>query len=55
MKKEPVAPPEREYEKSGLYPENGKPFRIWALFGCLTLLIIILAGISALLDYILMQ
>jgi hypothetical protein len=41
---------EREYEKSGCYPEDGKPFRVWALLGWLTLLIVALAGVAALLN-----
>ena len=43
--------PTREYEQSGCYPEQGKPFRIWALLGWLTLLILALAGIAALLNF----
>jgi len=43
----------REYEKSGFYPKNSKPFRIWALLGTLTGVILILAAISALLNFIL--
>jgi hypothetical protein len=41
---------EREYEQSGCYPEGGKPFRVWALLGWLTLLIVALAGVAALLN-----
>jgi hypothetical protein len=44
----------RKYEESGLYPENGKPFRLWALLGWLTLLIIALAGVAALLNFLLL-
>lgn len=44
----------RQYEQSGLYPENGKPFRLWALLGWLTLLIIALAGVAALLNFLLL-
>jgi len=29
------APPQREYEQSGLYPKDGKPFRLLALGMCL--------------------
>ena len=53
MKHNTHEPPERQYEKSGLYPEHGKPFRIWALFGGLSLVIGLLAGIAALLNFIL--
>jgi hypothetical protein len=45
--------PVREYEKSGLYPANGKPFRLWALLGFLMLVIAVLAGAAALLDILL--
>jgi len=41
----------REYEKSGLYPQDGsKPFRVWTLLGFLVLVIGALAGIAALLN-----
>ena len=44
----------REYEKSGLYPADGrKPFRLWALLGFLMLVIAFLAGAAALLDILL--
>lgn len=43
----------REYEQSGLYPATGKPFRLWALLGWLTLLIVVLAGVSAMLNFLL--
>jgi hypothetical protein len=46
--------PAREYEKSGLYPENGKPFRLWGLLGFLLLVIAVLAGVAALLDILLL-
>ena len=42
----------REYERSGCYPEHGKPFRIWALLGWLTALIVALAGVAALLNLV---
>ncbi|HHX82175.1 MAG TPA: hypothetical protein GX696_04235 [Pseudomonadaceae bacterium] len=44
--------PKREFERSGCYPENGKPFRMWALFGWLTGIIVVLAAIAALLNFI---
>ncbi|MFN0003172.1 MAG: hypothetical protein ACKVOF_10285 [Pseudohongiellaceae bacterium] len=44
----------REYEKSGLYPAHGKPFRLWALLIWLTLLIAALAGVSILLNILLL-
>lgn len=50
---QPRAPaPKREYERSGCYPENGKPFRMWALFGWLTGVVVVLAAIAALLNVI---
>ncbi len=45
--------PEREYDKSGFYPENDKPFRIWALLGWLSGTVVVLALVSALLNLIL--
>jgi hypothetical protein len=45
----------REYEKSGLYPQDGsKPFRIWALLGFLMLVIGALAGAAVLLNFLLL-
>lgn len=46
---------QREYEKSGCYPAEGKPFRMWALFGWLTALIVVLAGVAALLNFVLLD
>ena len=43
----------RRYEKSGCYPEQGRPFRLWALLGGLLLVIVVLAAVSALLNFIL--
>jgi hypothetical protein len=51
----PDAPAPREYEQSGLYPAQGKPFRLWALLGWLSLLIVVLAGVSALLNILLLD
>lgn len=45
---------QREYEKSGLYPENEKPFRILALLGWLGVVVICLAGAAAILDIVLL-
>ncbi|MES2624951.1 MAG: hypothetical protein V4628_06720 [Pseudomonadota bacterium] len=47
--------PEREYEKSGMYPAEGKAFRLWALLGWLTGVMVVLAAVSALLNYILLD
>ncbi len=49
------SPPEREYEKSGMYPAEGKAFRLWALLGWLTGVMVALAAISALLNFILLD
>ncbi len=43
---------EREYEKSGLYPENEKPFRVLALLGWLGGIVVCLAGAAAILDIV---
>ena len=40
----------RAYEQSGCYPAEGKPFRLWALLGWLTLVIIALALAAAALN-----
>jgi hypothetical protein len=42
--------PEREYEKSGLYPKEGKSFRILALLGWLAVIVVLLAVAAAVLD-----
>ena len=47
--------PEREYDRTGLYPANGKAFRIWALLGWLVGVVVVLAGVSALLNFILLE
>ena len=49
----PTPPPKPKYERSGCYPEHGRPFRVWALLGVLALVVLILAGISALLNFLL--
>lgn len=51
-----TAPPAyREYDRSGLYPSGGgKAFRIWALLGWLAGVIVVLAGVSALLNILLL-
>jgi len=50
MSQQPNKPVRREYEQSGLYPKNGKPFRVIALLGVIFAVIVALAGISALVD-----
>jgi len=47
--------PELEYEKSGLYPEEGKPFRIFALLGWLAAIVVLLAVAAAVLDLTLLE
>lgn len=42
----------REYERSGLYPKNGKPFRVLALLGVLFLVIVFMAGAAAVIDWL---
>jgi|GEM_PF-576623 hypothetical protein len=42
----------RKYETTGCYPDNGKSFRMWALFGWLTGVMVALAAAAALLNYI---
>lgn len=42
----------REYERSGLYPKQGKPFRVLALLGVLLLVILFMAGAAALVDWL---
>lgn len=41
---------QRTYEQSGLYPAEGKAFRLWALLGWLTLVIVGLAVAAAILN-----
>lgn len=45
-----AADEQRAYEQSGCYPAEGKPFRLWALLGWLTLVIVALAVTAALLN-----
>jgi hypothetical protein len=47
-------PEPRKYEESGCYPENGKPYRIWALLGGLMLVIVLLAGAAIVLNLLLL-
>ena len=49
------AKPEREYEQSGLYPENGKPFRIFALLGWLAGIVVFMLVAAAVLDMLLLE
>ncbi len=45
---------DREYEKSGLYPKDGKPFRIVALVMSLVAVTAVLAVAAAILNMILL-
>ena len=47
--------PAREYEQSGLYPENDKPFRIFALLGVIVGVVVALAIAAAVLDLTLLE
>jgi len=44
---------DREYESSGLYPEEGKPFRLVALLLGLSGVVILLAVAAAVLNFVL--
>jgi len=44
---------EREYESSGLYPKEGKPFRLVALLLGLSGVVIFLAVAAAILNFVL--
>ena len=52
MNETPEGESKREYERSGLYPRQGKPFRILALLGALLLVILFMAGAAALIDWL---
>jgi len=47
--------PKREYEQSGLYPENDKPFRVFALLGWLAGIVVFMAVAAAVLDLALLE
>lgn len=44
---------QRQYEKSGLYPKEDKPFRLLALLLGLTAVVIFLATAAAVLNFVL--
>jgi hypothetical protein len=50
---EPTVAP-REYDRSGLYPEEGKAFRLWAILGWNLLVVALLAAAAAALNLILL-
>lgn len=45
---------DREYERSGCYPEQGRPFRLWALLAGLTLVVVLLALVAVILNFVLL-
>jgi hypothetical protein len=45
---------EREYDKTGFYPPEGKAFRVWALLAWLTGVMVAIALVSALLNYLIL-
>ena len=45
---------DRHYEQTGLYPEGGKAFRLYALLGWLLGVIVFIAACAAALDRILL-
>ena len=47
--------PKRQYEQSGLYPENDKPFRVFALLGWLAGIVVLMAIAAAVLDLALLE
>ncbi len=42
---------EREYDRTGFYPSEGKKFRIWALLGWNIGIIVMFALIAAVINY----
>jgi hypothetical protein len=50
---EPTVAP-REYDRSGLYPEEGKAFRLWAILGWNLLVVALMAAAAAALNIILL-
>lgn len=49
-----AAPPVREYDRTGLYPKEGKAFRLWAILGWNLLVVAILAVAAAVLNFVLL-
>ena len=50
----PPDPTSREYDTSGFYPAEGKPFRIWGLLFWNIVVIVIVAVASAVLNFVLL-
>jgi len=44
--------PQREYDRTGFYPPEGKAFRVWALLGWLLVVIALLAVAAAVVNII---
>jgi hypothetical protein len=44
--------PQREYDRTGFYPPEGKAFRVWALLGWLLAVIALLAVAAAVVNII---
>lgn len=53
MKPDSEEQQKREYEQSGMYPKDGKPFRLVALLLGLTGVVVFLAVSAAVLNFIL--
>lgn len=49
MQSEPQEPEDQDVSHPGV-PEDDRPFRVWTLLGVIALTVVILAGISALID-----
>lgn len=49
----PPTKPKREYERSGMYPKEGKQFRMFALLGWLAVVVVLIVAVAALLDFML--
>lgn len=50
----PASGPDREYDRTGFYPAEGKKFRIWALLGWNVLVIVLVAVAAAILNFMLL-
>ena len=43
-------PLSREYDRTGFYPAEGKPFRVWAILGWNIAVIVVVAVIAAIIN-----
>lgn len=48
-------PPSREFDRTGFYPPQGKAFRVWALLAWNIGIIVALAAIAALINYLVLD